>query len=286
MASHISTVEIGGRKVLIKREDLLHPFVSGNKFRKLKYNLLRAIEVGASEIISFGGAFSNHVHALAFACQHYQLPIVLYIRGEEVKNDTLDFVRSTGAKLLFTSRSEYRKVKQLNYFSTFPNAYVIPEGGSNKRALIGIGEMMEEMTFDEGIQYCVSYGSGGTSIGMMLKLRPIDHLHIFSALKMQNLTADFKQRCLDLGVEAKTQISLHHNYHFGGFAKHSEALIHFINDFPLPLDPIYTGKMMYGISDLIQQKHFDDRPIVAIHTGGLQGLKGFNKRFGDLIHVK
>jgi 1-aminocyclopropane-1-carboxylate deaminase len=286
MMSEISTVAIGGRQVLVKREDLLHPFVSGNKFRKLKYNLLRALEMGASEILSFGGAFSNHIHALAYACHYYQIPLVLFIRGEDVQNNTLDFVRTKGAKLNFISRSEYREMKIRSSFEDYPNAYVVPEGGSNSLALIGIGEMMDEMEFKEGAQYCVSYGSGATSIGMMKKLNAHDHLHVFSSLKLPDFEKDFKQRCAELEVPFKSQITLHDNYHFGGFAKHNNVLIDFINAFPLPLDPIYTGKMMFGINDLIHQEKLDHRPIVAIHTGGLQGITGFNKRFGNLINAK
>jgi 1-aminocyclopropane-1-carboxylate deaminase len=205
------------------------------------------------------------------------------VRGEDVENPTLDYVRSTGTQLHFSSRSEYRKLKEETYFERYPNAYVIPEGGTNVLALKGIGEMMDEINIPGGIQYCVSYGSGATSIGMMKKLSSKDHLHIFSSLKLKDFDEDFNRRCAALDTEISPQVSLHSNYHFGGFAKFDNTLINFINSFPLPLDPIYTGKMMFGIQDLIDKKTFDKRPILAVHTGGLQGVRGFNMRFGNLI---
>jgi len=292
--SEITAVTLGERQVLVKREDLLHPFVSGNKFRKLKYNLLLALENGASGIISFGGAFSNHIHALSYACQFYNIPLTLFIRGEDVQNPTLDFVRSTGAKLQFVSRTEYRELKNASSFDDFPRAVVIPEGGSNELAIKGISEMMVELnaqleklqnisSSSSSFQYCVSYGSGGTSIGIMSVLEAEDHLHIFSSLKMKDLQHDFLKRCEFLGVEPKENVTLYDNYHFGGFAKFNDDLISFINGFEIPLDPLYTGKMFYAINDLIKQDRFDKRQIVAIHTGGLQGIAGFNHRFGGIL---
>lgn len=294
--SQITTVSIGGRQVLVKREDLLHPFVSGNKFRKLKYNLLRALEIGASEIISFGGAFSNHIHALAFACKSYHIPLVLFIRGEDVDNPTLSYIRSTGARLNFVSRTEYRELKKAQHFEEYPNAFVVPEGGSNKLALRGLSEMMEEL-YDQlseingesihahGYQLCVSYGSGGTSIGMMSSKREVDELHIFSSLKMRDLKNDFLSRCQKLNVKPSYHYILHDNYHFGGFAKWQSELLDFMNAFEIPTDPLYTGKMFFGINELIKKGVFDERPIIAIHTGGIQGVAGFNQRFGPLLKV-
>ncbi|WP_235292164.1 1-aminocyclopropane-1-carboxylate deaminase/D-cysteine desulfhydrase [Portibacter lacus] len=281
--SGITKVTIGGRAILVKREDLLHPYVSGNKFRKLKYNILQALDLGASEIISFGGAFSNHIHALSYACKFYNIPLVLFIRGEEIDNPTLRFVKHNGAELIFVDRTSYREIKTTIAFAEYPNAYVIPEGGSNKLALEGIKEMMSEIK-ETNIHYCVPYGSGATSIGMMAAMQDTDHLHVFSALKMKDFAADFKERSISLDVPIRN-VTFHDQYHFGGFAKHRPELIQFINQFEIPLDPLYTGKMMFGIADLIESNYFaPEDKIIAIHTGGLQGIAGFNARFGNLIN--
>ncbi|WP_235296681.1 1-aminocyclopropane-1-carboxylate deaminase/D-cysteine desulfhydrase [Portibacter marinus] len=282
--SPISEVEIAGRKVLIKREDLIHPSLSGNKFRKLKYNLVNLENQGHQLVVSFGGAYSNHIHALAFACHYFKLRLILFIRGEEVNNPTLDHVEEFGAEIRFVTRTEYRTIKNQTYFSEWPEAYVIPEGGTNDLALKGVGEMMTEIELQD-VQICVPYGSGGTSLGIMSNLKPNSNLHIFSALKFPSFEMEFLLKCRHLRIEASRYI-LHDEFHFGGYGKWNSELIDFINLFPIPLDPIYTGKMFYGIKDLINREKFDpDRPILAIHTGGLQGIAGFNERFGHIIRT-
>lgn len=280
--------------IFIKREDLIHPFLSGNKYRKLKYNILHALSSGYQKIVSFGGAYSNHIHALAFTCKEYQIPLQLYIRGEEVENPTLNYVKSTGADLIFIDRATYRTIREKDDYhfltSHHPAAFIIPEGGTNEFALMGIKEMMDEIYYElsaKKIQFFVGYGSGGTSMGMLNAKRKEDQLSIVPVLKFPDFRAEWKQKSEILDIQ-NDQFHYFEEYHFGGYAKFTSDLIHFINSFKekhqVPLDPIYTGKVFYAVFDQLKKGILDTaNPIVIIHTGGLQGIKGFNERFGDLI---
>jgi len=274
---------MAGREIYVKREDLIHPMLSGNKFRKLKYNLEQIARVGTKTVVSFGGAYSNHIHALAFACQVYEIKLHLFIRGDEVDNPTIRFVHSCGAKCHFVPRTEYRVLKERTQFSEWPGAAILPEGGSNPLAILGIQEMMKEIKV-LGAQYCVSYGSGGTSIGMMSALKENESLHVFSSLKFPDFESTFTKKCLTWKLTPKANTHLYSNYHFGGYAKWTSELINFINSFPLKLDPIYTGKLFFAVKDLITQGILEkERPIIVIHTGGLQGRDGFNERFNNIL---
>lgn len=282
--SPLEKMRLWGQTIYIKREDLIHPLLSGNKYRKLKYNILQLKDDGIKNVISFGGAYSNHLHALAFTCKMYGLYFTAFIRGEKVSNPTIDFMRACGSTINFVSRSDFKDLKQLSEHPDYPEHAVIPEGGSNKLALRGIEEMMEEIQIDNA-QYFVSFGSGATSIGMLSALDQKEDLHVFSALKLPSFANYFKEKCDAFGVEPSSKkLHLHANHHFGGYAKWNEELIDFINDFPIPLDPIYTGKLFFGVRSLVQEKGIDlDRPMIIIHTGGLQGVSGFNQRFRSVI---
>ncbi len=302
-------------QLFIKRDDLIHtphlsqkaPSVSGNKFRKLKYNLLEMQQLNKHGLITFGGAFSNHIHAVAAAGQLLSVPTVGIIRGEKppVLNTTLAFAESCGMSLHFISRSEYRNkdliVKDLE--NQYPDYYWLPEGGTNTFALHGVAEIVPEIITDLGAQpdyICVACGTGGTTAGIVSATstlsKPINVLG-FSALK-----GDFlEQEVAELLNQAKNTIyteggifdlkkywHINNDYHFGGYAKWTPTLIDFINDFKqkhaIPLDPIYTGKMLYGIFDLVEKGFFPkNTTLVAVHTGGLQGIEGFNQRFKQQI---
>lgn len=271
-------------ELFIKREDLLHKYISGNKFRKLKYNFEYVKNNRFKEVITFGGAYSNHISATAYAGKLQNIQTFGVIRGEELENQktlnyTLNFAKDCGMKLIFVSREDYKKkdasnrVRQL--INTLQRPYIIPEGGTNNLAIKGCEEILGNDTkpFD---YICTSVGTGGTISGLINASESHQEILGFSALKGDFLSEDISK------FVSKTNWKLNTDYHFGGYSKISEELIHFMNDFKktydIPLDPIYTGKMMFGIIDLIKKGYFkENAKILAIHTGGLQGIEGMNK---------
>lgn len=282
--------EENGVQVYIKREDLLHEHISGNKFRKLKYNILEAKRLKKETILTFGGAFSNHITATAYAGKLYNFKTIGIIRGEELgkdlqktlaTNDTLKFAAEQGMQFKFIERKTYREKATTKFIEIlkkeFGEFYLVPEGGTNELAIKGCEEIMQEE--DGKFDYiCVAVGTGGTISGIINSISEKQQVIGFPALKGEFLKEEIKRKC----TKSK-KWKLIDNYHFGGFAKINEELIHFINAFnkkySLKLDPIYTGKMMFGIVDLIKKGYFKKgTKIVAIHTGGLQGIKAMNKR--------
>jgi 1-aminocyclopropane-1-carboxylate deaminase len=271
--------------VQIKREDLIHPFVSGNKFRKLKYNLLQAKEENQVTLLTFGGAFSNHIAAVAFAGKEKGFKTIGIIRGDELagkvaKNPTLLFAQDCGMQLEFISREEYRLKSESSFLENlkqkFGSFYLIPEGGTNDLAIKGCQEILipEDAEFD---YICCSIGTGGTISGIINSVLPHQKVLGFPALK-----GDFlKEEILNLTQNDNWELLT--DYHFGGYGKVNEVLIGFINQFytenQIPLDPIYTGKMVFGVIDLIEKNYFPDgSKILLIHTGGIQGIQGMNMK--------
>lgn len=268
----------------IKREDLLHPYISGNKFRKLKYNLIRAKEEGKDTLLTFGGAFSNHILAVAAAGKEYGFKTIGVIRGEELKNKidenpTLRKARDFGMVFEFVTREIYRDKNKPEFISElreeYGSFYLVPEGGTNDLAVKGCEEILTAN--DERFDYiCCAVGTGGTISGIINCSKSGQQVLGFPALKANFLTEDICK------FVAKTNWQLITDYHFEGYGKVSEDLIKFINEFyqkhQVPLDPIYTGKMVYGVLDLIDKNYFpENSKILMIHTGGLQGIAGMNK---------
>lgn len=264
----------------IKREDLLHPFVSGNKFRKLKYNLAKAKEENKTALLTFGGAFSNHILAVAAAGKEYGFKTIGIIRGEELKskissNPTLQRAQDFGMVFEFVSREIYRQKDSSEFIEKFGDFYVIPEGGTNELAVKGCEEILT--ADDESFDYiCCSVGTGGTISGIINCSKGGQQVLGFPALKGDFLREDICK------FASKSNWDLMADYHFGGYAKVPEELVGFINEFyrqhKIPLDPIYTGKMAFGVLDLIAKKYFpENAKILMIHTGGLQGISGMNK---------
>jgi len=271
--------------VTIKREDLLHPVVSGNKFRKLKYNLLQAKAENKKTLLTFGGAFSNHIAAVAFAAQEQGLQSIGIIRGDELRdkidsNPTLQFAQECGMQFEFVSREEYRLKSESSFLDElkqqFGDFYLVPEGGTNALAIEGCQEILTEE--DRNFDYvCCAVGTGGTISGIINSALPHQKVLGFPALK-----GDFLQDEIRIFVQNENW-ELLTDYHFGGYGKINEDLIAFINQFyidtQIPLDPVYTGKMVFGVMDLIQKNYFPAHSnILLIHTGGLQGVFGMNER--------
>ena len=269
--------------LVIKREDLLHPFVSGNKFRKLKYNIRSAIALDCKKVITFGGAFSNHIAAVAFACQEAGIESVGIIRGDELvnkirNNPTLLFAQNCGMKFEFVSREVYQNKMSESFISelntNYGNHYLLPEGGTNELAVLGCEEILtkEDSRFD---YICCAVGTGGTISGIINSANPNQKILGFPALKGDFLKDEICKFAKNNNWQLVT------DYHFGGYGKVTAALIGFINQFymntKIPLDPIYSGKMVFGIMDLMTKNYFPDgSKILLIHTGGLQGIRGMN----------
>jgi 1-aminocyclopropane-1-carboxylate deaminase len=267
----------------LKREDLLHPIISGNKFRKLKYNLEEAKNQKQKVLLTFGGAFSNHIVAVAGAGESFGFETIGIIRGEELElkideNPSLLKAQQFGMKLIFISREQYRQKENSEFIENlkdeFGNFYLIPEGGTNDLAIKGCEEILKNSD-SEFSHICTSVGTGGTISGIINSASENQTIIGFSSLK-----GDFLQK--DIAKFAnKKNWTVNCDYHFGGYGKVTEELIGFINKFNLEhqilLDPIYTGKMMFGILDLIKNNYFPtNSKILAIHTGGLQGIAGMN----------
>lgn len=282
-----------GIRLFIKREDMIHEYISGNKWRKLKFNLVEAKSNGYSRLMTFGGAYSNHIYAVAAAGRLSGFETVGVIRGDpyEKLNPTLRFAEQCGMSLHYLNRAVYREKYSREILDNLNNRYgqfyLIPEGGSNVVALKGCIEMVNEIK-DEYDMICLPCGTGGTLAGILEGLNEKSFILGFPVLKNGSfLRNDIDKLNKDFSGRIYSNFRLNTRYHFGGFAKFDQNLTDFINDFKkvtgIPLDPIYTGKMMFGIFDLIRNGRLRNMKILAIHTGGLQGIAGFNERFGNII---
>mgnify|MGYP001815147852 FL=1 len=275
----------------------MHPLFGGNKWRKLKYNLIRAREQNIDTLLTFGGAWSNHIHATAAAGKHFGFHTIGIIRGEEHDpiNPTLSFASSQGMQLHYIDRQQYQQKNEPRFIEElkrrFGNIYILPEGGSNQLAIRGCEEIVPEVNEQlsrqgaTGFDYiCCASGTGATLAGLVSMISRDQQATGFSALKGDFLQHEVK-RFLE-GNEAHDMSTIsswrvENRYHFGGYAKASDELINFIRTFKthyaVELDAVYTGKMFYGLFDMIASAEFPPGSvIVAVHSGGLQGNKGFN----------
>lgn len=280
-------------RLFIKRDDLIHPEISGNKFRKLKYNLIEAKDASYPQILTFGGAYSNHIAATAAAGKMFGITTIGIIRGDEFKelNPTLLRAKENGMQLKFVSRKEYSNKNDQSFLSSlkeeFGDFHPIPEGGANQAALKGCAEIVSEL-HEEFNVICSSVGSGTSLAGIYSAIKAHQRAIGFSALKAGDYLVGEISKLLgkDVGEENNFQLQCH--YHFGGYAKISADLVAFCNYFHqkhhVPLDLIYTAKMFYGIYDMIGNDEFKrgDR-IIAVHTGGLQANKSMEKRYA--VHL-
>lgn len=270
----------------VKREDLVDPLIQGNKWHKLRLNLEQARNTGHSTLLTFGGCYSNHIHATAAAGQRYGFKTIGIIRGPEPAHysPTLRDAVSAGMRLHFIDRETYRH-KHLPdvlqaIIAPWGPVYVIPEGGSNRYAVEGCSEFVRNINTEFDV-ICCPCGTGGTLAGLIKGLQGKHHALGFAVLKNAGfLNNDIKAFLADADSELFNNWSVNLDYHFGGYAKSKTELEKFIVDFyhqtQIPLEPVYSGKMFYGLYDLIDQGYFvPGTRILALHTGGLQGLDGF-----------
>jgi 1-aminocyclopropane-1-carboxylate deaminase len=280
---HLPQLTEKGITLYLKREDLVHPHISGNKYRKLKYNLMEAQNGGYSTILTFGGAFSNHIAATAYVGKEYGFKTIGIVRGEELQdkwkqNPTLALAKERGMQFKFVSRTDYREREDLGFLGKlkdeFGEYYLLPEGGTNALAVKGCEEILTVR--DQGFDLIsCAVGTGGTIAGIINSSDDSQYILGFPALKGDFLKKDICKFVRKRNWELQT------DYHFGGYAKVDSKLVNFINDFKMktgiPLDPIYTGKLLFGILDLVEKDYFPPMTkILAVHTGGLQGIAGMN----------
>lgn len=272
-------------EVLIKRDDLIHPVISGNKWRKLKYNIAFAKEHNKTGIISFGGSYSNHIHALAFACQQEGLNSIGIIRGEReyAKNTTLSQAKHWGMELKFVDRQTYRQKNHDDYLLSlqhqYPNHVIVPEGGSNQLALPGVSEICKELSnqceFDTLI---TPVGSAGTISGLIIGDNNQHQILGIAVIKQADYLKEEINSLMSTNHKS-TNWQLLTQYHGGGYAKFSDKDLAELKDFigitQVPFEPIYSGKMILALLKLVKSNYFPrGHRVVLLHTGGLQGLHG------------
>jgi len=270
-------------RLYIKRIDQVHPLISGNKWYKLKYNLIEADQKGFKTLLTFGGAYSNHIAVTAFAAKEKGLKSIGIIRGEKhlPLNPTLQFTKKHDMELHYVSRSDYRQKSTQDFIKNLRNRfgdfYLIPEGGTNDLAIKGTAEILDTNDIQDYV--CCAVGTGGTIAGIINSSNNNQKIIGFPAIKgIEQLQKDIRSWT---DIENWNFIN---SYVCGGYAKLSKELIKFINEFNsvhnIPLDAIYTGKMMMGILDLIEKDYFPKgSSILSMHTGGLQGNKGINEQY-------
>jgi 1-aminocyclopropane-1-carboxylate deaminase len=270
--------------VSVLRLDKIHPIVSGNKFFKLQPYLQEAKELGKKTIITYGGAWSNHIVATAAACRLHQLHAIGIIRGEETAppSATLQQAAELGMELVFMARDIFRQEKR-NPVPDNKDNYYIPEGGYGIAGAAGAAAITDYCDKKEYTHFCCAAGTGTMTAGLLLRAMPEQTIIAISALKNNTaLENDIRQ----LTPGAPASLSIFHTYHFGGYAKHKPELLTFINSFykltGIPTDFVYTGKLFFGLHDLIASDYFlPGSRLLVIHSGGLQGNRSLKK--GTLI---
>jgi 1-aminocyclopropane-1-carboxylate deaminase len=273
-----------GLSVFIKRDDLIHPIISGNKWRKLKYLLKKAQAQNKNHLVTFGGAFSNHLLATAGAAALFGFKATGFVRGDEVDNDMLFMCRMHGMNLIFVERESYRDKHALfnQRFGDDNDAFFIDEGGASPEAAQGCSELVGELTEAYDHIFCAS-GTGTMAAGIINGLQGQQlntQMHGIPVLK----AGDFLRKAIDSLLLKPREYHLHTDYHFGGYGKVNAELIAFIKRFiaetGILIDPIYTGKMLYAIYDMAAKDQFKHgSKILAIHSGGIWGLLGMKNRF-------
>ena len=299
--SIVQKIEIQGLKdrgidVYIKRDDLIHNQVSGNKWRKLKYNVEMFQSLKKKGILTFGGAFSNHLLATAATCAELKIQSVGIVRGDELNvesNDTLRNCHELGMKLRFVSREDYSQRNEKSYQEIlaleFENYLVVPEGGANYYGMIGCQEIMNEVKLKMNHIF-VAQGTTTTSCGILMSLKEDQQLHVVPVLKGFDSETEMKALFSSTVLEKEWTESLfnnlvvHGDYHFGGYGKYTDELMYFIKDFykshQVKLDPVYTGKAMYAMLQELKSPEYNNTNVLFIHTGGIQGAQSIIDKTG------
>ncbi len=270
--------------VFIKRDDLIHPLISGNKWRKLKYVLQEAHRQQKRHLVTFGGAFSNHLLATAAAGARFGFKTTGFVRGEDVQNNTLFLCRLHGMNLIFTDRESYKNKPELfnNHFAEDAEAYFIDEGGASTEAVKGCSELVTELPIIYDHIFCAC-GTGTTAAGIITGLQQQQMLSAFHAVPVFK-NGDFMRQEIDACLKIPADYQLHTAYHFGGYAKTTPELINFIKNFVastgILIEPVYTAKALYTVFDLTIQNYFEpESNILVIHSGGIFGLLGLDHKF-------
>ncbi len=282
--------KIDGISIHIKRDDLIHPIISGNKWRKLKYNLS---EFEGKGIISFGGSFSNHLHALAYCCFCLDIPLICFVRGEasNADNPTLVDIAKWNAEIRYCDAPTYRKRYDPNFLfeleKEFPGFQIIPEGGSNELAQKGVAELAEEIIQQfPSIKYLIlPVASGGTIAGLINAL-PEEIQILGVSIQKEKYMEDMIEKLL---LRNKSNWTIIRDYHFGGIGRCPQNVREFIRKISeennILLDPMYNGKALLGALEMVKRQTIISNPqeTLYIHTGGTQGLKGYQYLYPDLF---
>ncbi len=268
----------------VKRDDLIDPYISGNKWRKLKYILKGAMDEGKTHLVTFGGAYSNHLVATAAATARAGLKSTAFVRGEEVSNEMLVICKLFGMNLIFIDRTQYRNKQMLYqlFFGEDKTTYFVDEGGASEEAVQGCAEVISELSSRYDHIFCAA-GTGTTAAGLLrgINQHKLDaQLHVIPVLK----GGGFLLSAIESYENDTSNLKLHTDYHFGGYAKTTPALLNFIKTFTsstgILIDPVYTAKMFYAINDLANKNYFKSgEKVLAIHTGGLLGILGMKDKF-------
>ncbi len=276
------------QQVYVKRDDLIHPVISGNKWRKLKNNIHFFLNNSFCGIVSKGGAYSSHIQSLSLICNLKAIPCVILVRGQEpnVLNDILKQCLANNAVLLFLNRQDYCNTDYVQELisTNWPNYYFIPDGASNFQGIKGCQEIINELTIDFDEIYC-EVGSGATVAGLASSCHGKQKVYGVVVLKgAENINHHISNNyfCL-FDKPLNPNIKYLHQYHFGGYAKHSNELIQFIREFfevtGIKTDPIYSGKLFYALIDQLKKNSNSKKTVIALHSGGLSGIPGYEKRY-------
>jgi 1-aminocyclopropane-1-carboxylate deaminase len=274
--------------IWVKRDDLIDPYISGNKWRKLKYILQAALLKNKNHLVTFGGAYSNHLVATAAAASRSNFKTTAFVRGEAVENEMLLLCKLFGMTLIFVDRESYINKQQLfdDNFGNDKHAYFIDEGGASAEAVIGCAEVIAELPEHFDHIFCAA-GTGTTAAGLLKGINKQmlnTKLHVIPVLK----GGEFIKTEISKYETNLKQLQLHTDYHFGGYAKTTPELLGFIKTFiaqtGILIDPVYTAKMFYAINDLAHKNYFEkDAKILAIHTGGLLGILGMQEKLNRIM---
>jgi 1-aminocyclopropane-1-carboxylate deaminase len=268
-----------GNTLDVLRLDKIHPLISGNKWFKLKHALQEALSTNKKGLVTVGGAYSNHILAVASACKEAGLSSVGIIRGEQPKelSCTLKAAKDQGMEIEFMARSAFANKDQLyeSVSSKYDQSFLVEEGGNNENGIRGAEEILRLVQSEKYKYICCSIGTGAMMAGVIRASMPNQQVIGISSLKI-NKEENELTRFLEVKTSARKNYEIIYDYHFGGYAKVSRELLHFMNDFfiqtSIPSDFVYTGKLFYGITDLIRKSYFaPGSAILVIHSGGLQG---------------